>query len=148
MPDQQDVASLYAKASTRRALWKAAIKWPMYSVAVMPALLAASWLVGAGEGVRPYQLLGFLVAAVLLLLWENLSNDLFDADTGVDSFTKLHSVVALLGQRRPVRRFAHLALVLGLLLMLLLALRSSTAVLFLVLVSCALGYLYQGPPFR
>ena len=148
MPDQQDVASLYAKASTRRALWKAAIKWPMYSVAVMPALLAAGWRVGAGEAVRLDQLLGFLVAAVLLLLWENLSNDLFDADTGVDSFTKLHSVVALLGQRRPVRRFAHLALVLGLLLMLVLALRSSAAVLFLVLVSCGLGYLYQGPPFR
>jgi 1,4-dihydroxy-2-naphthoate octaprenyltransferase len=148
MQDQQDVASLYAKNSARRDLWKAAIKWPMYSVAVMPALLAAGWRVGAGEAVRLDQLFGFLLAAVLLLLWENLSNDLFDADTGVDSFTKLHSVVALLGKRRPVRRFAHLALALGLLLVLLLALRSSSAVLPLVLVSCGLGYLYQGPPFR
>ncbi|HGY5532682.1 MAG: 2-carboxy-1,4-naphthoquinone phytyltransferase [Prochlorococcus sp.] len=148
MQDQQDVASLYAKKSSRGDLWKAAIKWPMYSVAVMPALLAAGWRVGAGEGVRLDQLFGFLVAAVLLLLWENLSNDLFDADTGVDSFTKLHSVVALLGQRRPVRRFAYLALALGLLMVLLLALRSSSAVLLLVLISCGLGYLYQGPPFR
>jgi len=148
MSDQQAVASRYASKSTRRDLWKAAIKWPMYSVAVMPALLAAGWRLGAGESVRFDQLLGFLVAAVLLLLWENLSNDLFDADTGVDSFTKLHSVVALLGQRRPVRRAAHLALALGLVLMVLLAWRSSSAVLLLVLVSCGLGYLYQGPPFR
>ena len=37
---------------------------------------------------------------------------------------------------------------LGLGLMLMLALRSSFAVLPLVLVSCGLGYLYQGPPFR
>ena len=28
----------------------------------------------------------FLLAAVLLLAWENLANDLFDADTGVDTF--------------------------------------------------------------
>ena len=31
---------------SRYALWKAAIKWPMYSVAVMPALLAAGALLG------------------------------------------------------------------------------------------------------
>jgi 1,4-dihydroxy-2-naphthoate octaprenyltransferase len=89
-----------------------------------------------------------LLAAVLLLLWENLSNDLFDADTGVDVVGKPHSIVALVGQRKPVRRWACLALMLGLDLMLILALRSSFVVLPLVLVSCALGYLYQGPPFR
>ena len=54
----------------------------MYSVAVMPLLLAVGWRVGAGLPVRWGQALGFLLAAVLLLLWENLSNDLFDADTG------------------------------------------------------------------
>ena len=50
--------------------------------------------------------LRLLLAAVLLLLWENLSNDLFDADTGVDVVGKPHSIVALVGQRRPVRRWA------------------------------------------
>ena len=34
------------------------------------------------------------------------------------------------------------------LLIFILALRSSSAVLFLVLSSCCLGYIYQGPPFR
>ena len=36
--------------SDRRRLWKAAIKWRMYSVAVMPVLLAAGWRLG-GQGV-------------------------------------------------------------------------------------------------
>jgi 2-carboxy-1,4-naphthoquinone phytyltransferase len=148
MPDRQAVASLHAPAGDRRRLWKAAIKWPMYSVAVMPVVLAAGWRLGSAQTVRWGQFLGFLVAAVLLLLWENLSNDLFDADTGVDTVAKPHSVVALLGRRRPVRRLAHGALLSGLLLMLALAWRSSPAVLVLVLVSCGLGYLYQGPPFR
>ncbi len=148
MPDRQAVASLHAPVAERRRLWKAAIKWPMYSVAVMPVVLAAGWRLAAGQPVRWSQALGFLVAAVLLLLWENLSNDLFDAETGVDTNGKPHSVVALLGRRRPVRRLANLALLLGLLLMLLVALHSSLAVLSLVLVSCGLGYLYQGPPFR
>ena len=147
MPDPHAVATRYSM-SDRRRLWKAAIKWRMYSVAVMPVLLAAGWRVGAQESLRWSQFSGFLLAAVLLLLWENLSNDLFDADTGVDVVGKPHSIVALVGQRRPVRRWAGLALTLGLGLMLILALRSSFAVLPLVLVSCGLGYLYQGPPFR
>ena len=148
MTDPQAVASRYSPPLDRSRLWKAAIKWPMYSVAVMPVLLAAGWRLSVGAPVRWEQGLGFLLAAVLLLLWENLSNDLFDADTGVDAVGKPHSVVALLGRKQPVRQWSWLALVSGLLLMLLLALRSSPAVLALVAISCAIGYLYQGPPFR
>ena len=61
MAEPQVVASRYA-------LWKAAIKWPMYSVAVMPALLATGALVG--QGISPHwgQLGLFLLAAVLLRL--------------------------------------------------------------------------------
>ena len=114
----------------------------------MPVLLAAGWRLSAAQPVRWGQCAGFLMAAVLLLLWENLSNDLFDADTGVDAVGKPHSVVALLGRKRPVRQLAWLALLLGLLLMLLLALRSTPWVLVLVAISCAIGYVYQGPPFR
>jgi 1,4-dihydroxy-2-naphthoate octaprenyltransferase len=148
MPDQQAVATLHSRRDDRRRLWKAAIKWPMYSVAVMPVLLAAGWRLGAGLPVRWGQGLIFLLAAVLLLIWENLSNDLFDAETGVDDQGKPHSVVALVGRPRPVQQLATLALLMGLMLMLWIALRSSLVVLVLVLVSCALGYLYQGPPFR
>ncbi len=148
MQDRQAVATLHSPRADRRRLWKAAIKWQMYSVAVMPLLLAVGWRLGAGLPVRWAQALGFLLAAVLLLLWENLSNDLFDADTGVDATAKPHSVVALLGRRRPVRRLSTLVLLAGLLLMLLIAVQSSLSVLALVLVSCGMGYLYQGPPFR
>ena len=94
------------------------------------------------------QLLAFLLAAVLLLAWENLANDVFDADTGVDTHGKPHSVVNLTGRRDRVALLANGCLVAGLLLMALVAWRSTPAVLALVLACCGLGYLYQGPPFR
>ncbi|SBO44908.1 2-carboxy-1,4-naphthoquinone phytyltransferase [Cyanobium sp. NIES-981] len=164
MPEPEVVASRYATSTSpsthtpmpapvpgppgRRDLWKAALKWPMYAVAVMPVLLAAGWRWGRGEPVRLDQLLLFLGAAVLLLAWENLANDVFDADTGVDTRGKPHSVVNLTGRRDRVALLAHGALALGLLLMALVAWRSTPLVLGLVLGCCALGYLYQGPPFR
>ena len=157
LPEPQVVASRYAPApplQERRRLWRAAIKWPMYAVAVMPALLAAGWLLGpgavqaGGAGPRLDQLLLFLLAAILLLAWENLANDVFDADTGVDTHGKPHSLVNLTGRRDRVAWLAHGALGLGLALMALVALRSSAAVWWLVLACCGIGYLYQGPPFR
>ena len=120
----------------------------MYAVAVMPVLLAAGWRHGRGLPVRADQLLLFLLAAVLLLAWENLANDVFDADTGVDASGKPHSLVNLTGRRDRVAALANGALLLGLALMALVALRSSAVVLALVLACCGLGYLYQGPPFR
>ena len=155
MSEPQVVASRYAPPSSsgsptpdRQRLWKAAIKWPMYAVAVMPVLLAAGWRWGRGLPVRVDQLLLFLLAAVLLLAWENLANDVFDADTGVDATGKPHSVVNLTGRRDRVAALANGALLAGLALMALVALRSSPAVLALVLACCGLGYVYQGPPFR
>ena len=145
MQEPQAVATRYAQ---RRALWKAAIKWPMYSVAVMPVLLAAGWQFGFNGILRWDQLFGFLLAAILLLLWENLSNDLFDADTGVDAVGKPHSVVNLTGRRDRIAWLSTASLLLGLSLMGWLAWRSHPAVLLLVLLSCGLGYVYQGPPFR
>ena len=145
MPEPQAVASRYAE---RRQLWKAAIKWPMYSVAVMPVLVAAGWQFGQSGVLRWSQLLGFLLAAILLLLWENLSNDLFDAETGVDATGKPHSVVNLTGRSDRVAQLSLAALGLGLMLMIGLAWSSSAAVFGLVLLCCGLGYVYQGPPFR
>ena len=145
MSEPQAVATRYDQ---RRKLWRAAIKWPMYSVAVMPALLASGWRLGSAEPMRWDQLLGFLLAAVLLLLWENLSNDLFDAETGVDRVGKPHSLVNLTGRRDGLTLLANGALLLGLLLIAWLTWRSQPAVLPLVLACCGIGYVYQGPPFR
>lgn len=151
MSEHQVVASRYAPPQPlpeRRRLWRAAIKWPMYAVAVMPVLLAAGWRLGQAQPLRGGQLALFLLAAVLLLAWENLANDVFDADTGVDTDGKPHSLVNLTGRRDRVAGLANAALLLGLALMALVALRSSPAVLALVLACCGLGYVYQGPPFR
>ena len=146
MPEPQVVASRYA--SERQRLWKAAIKWPMYAVAVMPMLLAAGWTFGRTGQLRWLPLLGFLLAAVLLLAWENLSNDVFDHDTGIDAAGKPHSVVQLTGRRSQVAGWANGALLLGLLLMALVALGSSPLVRSVVLLCCGIGYAYQGPPLR
>ncbi len=148
MQDDKHVASLYTEANSRKQLWKEAIKWPLYSVAVMPVVLAAGWKLSREESIPLENLIGFLIASVFLLLWENLTNDLFDADTGIDEVNKPHSVVALMGGKQPVRRLAYLALFIGLSIIIWLALNSNLEVLFLVLGSCLLGYLYQGPPFR
>jgi 1,4-dihydroxy-2-naphthoate octaprenyltransferase len=132
----------------RRRLWRAAVKGPMYAVAVMPVLLAAGWRFGQGLPLRLDQLLLFLLAAVLLLAWENLANDVFDADTGVDAEGKPHSLVNLTGRRGRVATLANAALAVGLVLMAGVAVRSTPVVLALVLACCGLGYVYQGPPFR
>lgn len=137
-------------AEQRRRLWRAAVKWPMYAVAVMPALVAAGWLLGPGRSawrLQPQQLTFFLLAAVLLLAWENVGNDYFDAQTGIDVH-KPHSLIQLTGAPRLVLLAARLCCVLGLLLMVQVARASSWWLLPLVLASCCCGYLYQGPPFR
>ncbi len=147
MQNKEIINSIKRQDAHRKKLWKAAIKWPLYSVAIMPVLLAAGWNISIGSMVRWDQLIGFLLASILLLIWENLTNDLFDSETGVDEF-KFHSVVTLLGERKIVKNLAYISLSLGLLLIFLLASRSHPAVFLIVLGSCSLGYLYQGPPFR
>ena len=131
----------------RKHLWQAAIKWPLYSVAIMPVILSAGWELGNSGKIRLGQFIGFLIASILILLWENLTNDLFDNETGVDKY-KFHSVVALTGNKTTVSRVAYFSLLLGLFIIFILALKSKLIVLFLVLICCLLGYLYQGPPFR
>ncbi|MCY4236566.1 MAG: 2-carboxy-1,4-naphthoquinone phytyltransferase [Cyanobacteria bacterium MAG CAR2_bin_4] len=134
----------------RPRLWWAAVKWPMYGVAVMPALVAAGWLLGPGRAawrLQLQQLVVFLLAAVLLLAWENLCNDYFDAQTGID-IRKPHSVIQLTGAPGVVFVVAQVCCLLGLVLMARVAMASSWWALVLVLAACCCGYLYQGPPFR
>ena len=136
-----------SSTSERKHLWQAAIKWPLYSVAIMPVIVSAGWELGNSGNIRLGQFIGFLIASILILLWENLTNDLFDDETGVDKY-KFHSVVALTGSKTTVSRVAYFSLLLGLFIIFILALKSKISVLFLVIICCFLGYLYQGPPFR
>ena len=61
MQKPHDVASLYYSKKEKKLLWKAAIKWPLYSVAVMPVCLAAGWRLKEGLTIRIDQLMGLLI---------------------------------------------------------------------------------------
>lgn len=132
----------------RQQLWLAAIKPPMYSVAVMPIWVGSAIAYATTKTWRPGIFLIFLLAAILILAWENLSNDVFDSDTGVD-VNKHHSLVNLTGNRTLIFWLGNLCLAAGLLGIGAIALgQQDVTVIGLILLCCGLGYLYQGPPFR
>jgi 1,4-dihydroxy-2-naphthoate octaprenyltransferase len=90
----------------------------------------------------------FLSAAVLILAWINLSNDVFDAETGIDK-NKRHSLVNLTGNKSLIFWLGNLFLSLGILGILAIAWwQQDSLVLGMILLCCFLGYTYQGPPFR
>ena len=131
----------------KKRLWKQAIKWPLYSVAVLPVFISGAYLLNSNEKIKIFNLIGFTLAAILILIWENLTNDLFDADTGIDEF-KFHSILNLIQSRKIVSITAYLSLIIGLLIVTIISTLTNINVLILVGACCFLGYLYQGPPFR
>ena len=133
---------------SRKKLWLAAIKPPMYSVAIMPICLGTA--VAYSEGYRfdlgIFAL--FLCSAVLILAWENLGNDVFDSATGID-VNKAHSLVNLTRNRRLIFWLGNACLATGIAGILGISVwQQDLTVLGLILACCGLGYLYQGPPFR
>ncbi len=129
-------------------LWMAAIKPPMYSVAIMPI-----W-VGSAVAFKEIKIFNitifslFMAAAILILAWENISNDVFDAETGIDK-NKHHSLVNLTGNKTLMFWIGNLCLGLGLLgIMAIAFLQKDPTVISIILLCCGLGYMYQGPPFR
>ena len=133
--------------STRK-LWLAALKPPMYSVAIMPIVIGSAVAYADTGTLYRFIFLTFLMAAILILAWENLSNDVFDSETGIDT-NKHHSLVALTRNKTLIFALGNLFLLLGIggLVAISLQQRDPT-VLGLILICCALGYAYQGPPFR
>lgn len=136
------------EAPSRHQLWKAAIKLPMYTVAVMPILLGSAIAAFETKRLNGGILALFLGAAIAIIAWLNLTNDVFDSDTGID-VNKAHSVVNLTGNRSLVFAIANLFLVAGIASIGAIAwLQQDWTVLAIILASCVLGYSYQGPPFR
>jgi 2-carboxy-1,4-naphthoquinone phytyltransferase len=132
----------------KRKLWLAAIKPPMYSVAVMPILLGTAIAYAETQVVNWAVFSTFLAAAILILAWENLHNDLFDSETGIDEH-KYHSVVNLTGNKPLVFWLGTACLIAGILGIVAIAFwQQDPTVLALILLCCGLGYLYQAPPFR
>lgn len=135
-------------AQKNRKLWLAAIKPPMYSVAVIPITVGTAVAFAQTKIFHPQIFFAFLGAAILIIAWLNLSNDVFDADTGID-INKAHSVVNLTGNKALVFWVSNLCLSLGILGILAIAWWQRDWTVFgLILLCCALGYSYQGPPFR
>ncbi|MEM8503451.1 MAG: 2-carboxy-1,4-naphthoquinone phytyltransferase [Cyanobacteria bacterium P01_D01_bin.1] len=133
---------------SQKQLWMAALKPPMYCVAVMPICVGSAVAYTQTRSFQSDVFLTFALSAILILVWENLSNDVFDAATGID-INKHHSLVNLTRNRALIFWIGNACLLLGIAGILTISLRQQDpTVLTLVLACCALGYLYQGPPFR
>ncbi len=131
-----------------RKLWMAAIKPPMYSVAIMPIWVGSAVAFAETKIFHGGIFYTFLTAAILILAWENLSNDVFDSATGIDK-NKHHSLVNLTGNKQLVFLLGNGCLALGLLLIFGIAIwQKDLTVIAIISLCCFLGYLYQGPPFR
>ena len=120
----------------------------MYTVAVIPILVGTAVAVGGSQQGSALIFTLFLLSAIAIIAWINLSNDVFDSDTGID-INKAHSVVNLTGNRNLVLWISNFFLALGLLgIGLITWLQQDYTVLSLIILSCLLGYSYQGPPWR
>ncbi len=134
--------------SSQQKLWLAAIKPPMYSVAIMPIWIGTAVAFAETQSFDRGIFITFVVAAILILAWENLSNDVFDAETGIDQ-NKHHSLVNLTSNKKLVFWLGNGCLALGLLLIVGIATwQKDLTVIGIISLCCVLGYLYQGPPFR
>jgi 1,4-dihydroxy-2-naphthoate octaprenyltransferase len=68
----------------------------MYSVAIMPIWVGTAVAVFETSTINWSIFTTFITAAILILAWENLLNDVFDSETGIDK-NKHHSLVNLTG---------------------------------------------------
>jgi 2-carboxy-1,4-naphthoquinone phytyltransferase len=133
---------------TRRQLWFAAIKPPMYTVAIIPITVGTAIAVAETQNFQGGVFCSFLGAAIAIVAWINISNDVFDADTGIDVH-KAESVVNLTGNRTLMFWIGNSFLALGILGILAICWgQQDWTILGIVLLCCFLGYTYQGPPFR
>ena len=133
--------------NNKKKLWREAIKWPLYSVAIMPIFISAAYILYQYKKIEIFYFMSFTIASILILFWENLTNDLFDSETGIDEF-KFHSVVNLINNKKIISSIAYSSLIVGLFIIFIISISVNIKVIILILGCCILGYLYQGPPFR
>ena len=135
-------------AQDNSKLWMAAIKPPMYSVAIIPIWVGTAVAIAETKMLHRGIFSIFLFSAILIIAWLNLSNDVFDSETGIDK-NKAHSLVNLTGNKSLIFWLANLFLAIAILGIVAIAyLQQDLTVIWLILLCCALGYSYQGPPFR
>ncbi|KAM7470621.1 hypothetical protein LguiA_008804 [Lonicera macranthoides] len=128
-------------------IWRA-IKLPIYSVALVPLTVgsAAAYLQTGLCSARRYFVL--LASSILVITWLNLSNDVYDFDTGADK-NKKESVVNILGSRTGTLISAYLLLAVGFTGLTWASVTAGSIRSILLLASAiTCGYIYQCPPFR
>ncbi|NEP07243.1 MAG: 2-carboxy-1,4-naphthoquinone phytyltransferase [Okeania sp. SIO2G4] len=133
---------------SQKKLWLAAIKPPMYSVAIMPIWVGTAIAFWEKNSINWSIFSTFITSAIFILAWENISNDVFDSETGIDK-NKHHSLVNLTGNKSLMFVLSNLFLLLGILGISGISWwQKDLTVIGLILLCCFLGYIYQGPPFR
>ncbi|EOA33422.1 hypothetical protein CARUB_v10020546mg [Capsella rubella] len=142
-------AKMYQEDEIPKAklIWRA-IKLPIYSVALVPLTVGASaaYLETGLFLARRYAIL--MLSSILIITWLNLSNDVYDFDTGADK-NKKESVVNMVGSRAGTLAAAVTSLVLGVAGLVWTSVNASNIRAILLLASAILcGYVYQCPPFR
>jgi len=131
-----------------QSLWLAAIKPPIYSVAIIPISMGTLVAYCDNQPVNLGIFFLFLLSGILIIAWLNLSNDVFDSETGID-INKTTSVVNITGNKSLVFWISNGCLGVAILGLGAIAwLQQALPVIGLVLLACFLGYTYQGPPFR
>eukprot|EP00188_Purpureofilum_apyrenoidigerum_P002137 Plantae.Rhodophyta-Purpureofilum_apyrenoidigerum.ctg22859.p2 GENE.Plantae.Rhodophyta-Purpureofilum_apyrenoidigerum.ctg22859~~Plantae.Rhodophyta-Purpureofilum_apyrenoidigerum.ctg22859.p2 ORF type:complete len:296 (-),score=42.00 Plantae.Rhodophyta-Purpureofilum_apyrenoidigerum.ctg22859:1176-2063(-) len=129
-------------------LWMAALKPPIYNTIIVPVLVGTAAAKADGHSVSLQLCWQMMLAMILLLTWCNISNDVFDAMTGVDE-EKEESYVSVSGSWWGCLIVSKICLVLSFVMV-----RSSVQhlsdprILYRILTSAGIAYLYQGPPFR
>ncbi|NEO30389.1 MAG: 2-carboxy-1,4-naphthoquinone phytyltransferase [Symploca sp. SIO3C6] len=133
---------------SKSKLWLAAIKPPMYSVAIIPIWMGTAVAFAETRIINWENFSIFIMSAILIIAWLNLSNDVFDSETGIDK-NKAHSVVNLTGNKPLVFWLSNLLLTAGILGVLTITWwQRDFTVVTIIMLCCLLGYSYQGPPFR
>jgi 2-carboxy-1,4-naphthoquinone phytyltransferase len=135
-------------AQPKFKLWLAAIKPPMYTVAIVPITVGSAVAYAQTRSIDLNIFGTFLVSAIAIIAWLNISNDVFDSDTGID-INKAESVVNLTGNRNLMFWLGNSFLSLGVAGIATISWwQQDLTVVEIVLLCCFLGYTYQGPPFR
>ncbi|CAH9063604.1 unnamed protein product [Cuscuta europaea] len=147
--EQQSDTAIIVEENVSRAtlIWRAA-KLPIYSVALIPLTVGSSAAYLQAELFSATRYFSLLASAILIIAWLNLSNDVYDFDTGADK-NKRESVVNIVGSRTGTLVAAYVSLSLGFCGLAWAALQSANMRAILLLASAiTCGYIYQCPPFR
>jgi 2-carboxy-1,4-naphthoquinone phytyltransferase len=142
------MVTIESRDRPKSKLWLAAIKPPMYTVAIIPITVGSAVAYAQTKSIDLNIFRTFLLSAIAIIAWINISNDVYDSDTGID-INKAESVVNLTGNRNLMFWLGNLFLSLGIGGIATIAWwQQDVTVIEIVGLACFLGYTYQGPPFR